>query len=122
MFGGDAAYTSFVTSVNYGGEIYTAYDGFAKWTGPSAVLSIDNTDMVNIYPNPSSGTIHLSLPKNELVHITVSNTLGATVYATQACPASTEYIVNPGDIPDGLYFIEISGNTKTEIRKVLIRK
>ncbi len=124
MFGSDAAYTSFVTTVNYKGEIYTSYNGFAKWTGVvSAVPGLEEvTSLANLYPNPSNGIVHLSLNYKEPIQIRVTNALGVCVYQQQLSHPDTQHTIDLSSATTGIYFIEFVTASRTDLKRVLIQK
>jgi hypothetical protein len=121
MFGGNAPYTSFFASENFNGRIYSAYNSLVRWDAPTAVpmaeIAENNT---NIFPVPSQGLIHVVLNWNTISSITVRNVVGAVVYSGPGYPGKN--LIDLRSAANGMYFVEITDNTKTETKKILIQK
>jgi trimeric autotransporter adhesin len=72
---------------------------------------INNDELVNIYPNPTTTSITISAP-TKITQLTIANLLGQTVYTHAYNTEKVE--VNVSSLPAGLYFIKINN---TEVRK-----
>ena len=77
-----------------------------------------NQSDVTLYPNPTSGLITISHPKNTS-KITVRDVLGREVYYSNV-PLKNHYsLLDLSQIPIGLYFIEIQSINGHSIRKLV---
>ncbi|MBI3236015.1 MAG: T9SS type A sorting domain-containing protein [Bacteroidetes bacterium] len=74
----------------------------------------ENIYYYSIYPNPSSGILNISVKNNIYSHeyIYVYNTIGAMVYQTVFGPL-LEKTIDLTHLSRGIYFIRLSGLTKT---------
>jgi hypothetical protein len=86
---------------------------------------IDSKDMSNtlyIYPNPSSkGMIKIHLPSNieGKVKISISNIQGK-LYYSEVVSAKSVININH-ELPNGLYLINIKGNSLTATKKIIVK-
>ena len=95
-----------------------------QFSGTSVPTEAEAREL-SIYPHPTTGvfTIDLTLPAEQAVNVTVTNSIGQTV-ATQSSGASgTEYRsrIDIGELPAGLYFIEIESGGRTWKRQIIKR-
>jgi len=79
--------------------------------------SIDATDAIQIYPNPSSGLFTLS--SIEPVAIAVFDTNGRIIYS--ATTTATDTVIDLALFPQGVYFAKITGANCLEVKKLLIK-
>lgn len=81
---------------------------------------------VTVLPNPSDGKFALHLKSNQpdLLEITVFDMIGTKVYTENNIAVSGEFNItlNLTSMPDGIYFLKISGAKVTVTRKLIIRK
>ena len=123
MFGGNAAYTSFYAAENFGGYIYSAYTGLAKWTGATAVANVGNAPAkVQVYPNPSTGVVNVSLSANVPAEIQVLNTMGQSVYEEIIKAPGTMHTINLSAAATGMYYVSVKQGDNTQIKKVSIER
>jgi hypothetical protein len=82
---------------------------------------------VNVYitPNPNNGvfTVGLGSLPDEKVDLTIYNTVGTQIYHIPGLQisANPETTISLQDVPKGLYFIQVKGDTSNYTRKVVIR-
>ncbi|MBF0596799.1 T9SS type A sorting domain-containing protein [Faecalibacter rhinopitheci] len=76
---------------------------------------------LNIYPNPASNYFSVQ-SKEKIEKITLYNVLGETVYSIQNNRLNDSKFILDNRIPDGVYFIEIKSKTKSESKKIIIKK
>ncbi len=74
-----------------------------------------------IFPNPSSGLIHLELPKaqNKIYSIKVFNTLSLLVYNVSNI-TTNRYTIDLSNQPNGIYLVKITSGSEVYLRKVVI--
>lgn len=79
-------------------------------------------DTFQIYPNPASDKITLIFNENEISNrkIEIVNSLGQTVYNTNAILKNGTMIISIENYPKGLYFIKLSEGNKIKTLKVII--
>jgi chitinase len=76
-----------------------------------------NPSIVNIFPNPSTGKINITVPQ-EATDITVTNVFGSTLYQFK----NTNSTINLALEQNGIYFITVKSIYKTSVQKVVINK
>jgi hypothetical protein len=84
-------------------------------TSKSELISIAST--LEVFPNPSNGSINVVVPKNA-IDITVTDIFGSTIYYFQE-PNS---ILNLAIEKNGIYFICSKTNKELRVQKVVINK
>ena len=74
-----------------------------------------------IFPNPSSGLIHIELPKtqNKIYSIEVLNTLSLMVY-NESDITTNRHTIDLSHQPNGIYFVKIISGNEVYLRKVVI--
>jgi len=89
-------------------------------TGINTIL--DSKD-VTVYPNPNNGQFNISLNLNiNKVNMEIVNTLGQVVAEFNDIDANTTQSIELSNIAEGIYYIRISSNNNTIIKKVNIVK
>jgi len=94
VFGSDT-----MTKADY---IHTIPDGINENSLNSSVV---------LFPNPSTGTVHLTLPANSKTEITVLNLLGNKMYSTQLNGSG---LIKLNNLTKGVYFVRITDKTTGE--------
>jgi chitinase len=90
-------------------------DIFMTTTSKSELISSAST--LEVFPNPSNGSINIVVPKNA-IDITVTDIFGSTLYYFQQ-PNS---ILNLAIEKNGIYFIGSKTNKELKVQKVVINK
>lgn len=97
------------------------HDGFAFTLEPSSMVSVAKTNLaanINIYPNPASSSINITVNDNTTVASTrVLNVMGQEVITTL-----TSNSINVADLKAGIYFIEVNDNEGNIARKKFIKQ
>jgi len=77
---------------------------------------------IKIYPNPASNvlTVDLQMMSGEQAVIAIKNMLGQTIYSSKT--NQTVNTIKVDELSAGVYFIEVTVNTHTETKKVVIEK
>lgn len=78
---------------------------------------ISSATTLEVFPNPSNGSINIVVPKN-VIDITVTDIFGSTLYYFQQ-PNS---ILNLAIEKNGIYFIGSKTNMEVKVQKVVINK
>lgn len=69
---------------------------------------------VNIYPNPSTGKINLTVPHNNICTYSVSNVFGLTVANGEF---NTKIELDLSHLPKGVYLLNINNTNTGEVTK-----
>lgn len=113
----------------------TSLVGSALPTGAAAQVASPRTDFakaipadeksVLVYPNPSTGIVHLTINgfENRRVELRVLNVIGSVVYRELLTELSdrTTKTLDLSKISSGLYYIKLEGDNVSEMRKLVIR-
>ena len=90
--------------------------------------ALNNTDFnaenVVIYPNPvTNNQFNIALPSTITGELTVKviNTIGQTVYQTKTEAQNTITVTLNSTLTQGLYFVELTNQGKTSIKKIIIQ-
>ena len=68
--------------------------------------------IITLFPNPASGTCHLSLPERleqKSTTLKIRNLVGQTVYETTI---NANYDIDTKDLSSGIYFVELYSNSQ----------
>jgi hypothetical protein len=82
-------------------------------------------DLLEVFPNPNSGTFSLLFVQenNTPTHFMVQEVMGKTVFATEFSGEQTQRQINLGnDIGTGIYFVEIINGDTQYTKKINIIK
>ncbi len=77
-----------------------------------------------VMPNPSNGHFHLDLSAittSAKVNVTVKNSMSETVYSNEF-PTKTIQPLNLRGLPNGIYFVLVSGDNYNETHRIIIEK
>jgi hypothetical protein len=77
---------------------------------------------VNIFPNPSSGKFRVNLNQEEYKEIHVFNSYGDKVYSSSLNGENPEIELDLSSLPPGVYMVRLSGDTKTELKRIILTK
>ena len=88
---------------------------------PTGINELSSSTVVNLYPNPSSGTftIKLSGINDELYHADIYDLLGEDVYSTIS---HNPIEINLSNCPNGIYLLRLSDENSTIVKKLVINK
>ena len=85
-------------------------------------ISESKLSSIGLHPNPSNGLITLTLPiVSENLNIEVTGSTGQLVHSDKLDSAITIYQLDLTKLKPGVYFIRITGNGQTEVRKIVIQ-
>ncbi len=74
------------------------------------------------YPNPASERIHVLIPfTNELVRVRLINLAGQSV-SNQTVHGNSRMILETYHLPEGVYLLEFTGDTKQVFRRTYIKR
>ncbi len=93
--------------MNYDDDIFTYCQADTEVTDPTAGLTKNEIVQTYIYPNPSSGVIHVETP-TENNHLIVYSVLGKEMFSTKFTGNTTS--VDIRQLPAGVYLISINSS------------
>lgn len=87
-----------------------------------STLSVSNNSLsnINVFPNPTKGTINVIIPNNELSKITVFDLQGREIYKKETTQIMTSFSIE--NLQDGMYLVNIENTEGTTSKKVILRK
>jgi hypothetical protein len=83
-----------------------------------------NAENIVVYPNPvTNNQFNIALPSTITGELTVKviNTIGQTVYRTKTEAQNTISVTLNSTLTQGLYFVELTNQGKTSIKKIIIQ-
>jgi hypothetical protein len=92
-------------------------DNFHFADHPEAIADPGNDKLVRIYPNPTTGSIHIQSQQHATAQVSVFNTQGAEVYHTGMLPANGDINLT---LPDGLYFLKYTSGDIYSVKKLVV--
>lgn len=113
---------SYTYLINGASENYTVlyYSSLATPCGKPQPMSINefDKDKISIYPNPAADEIQIQLPTNDNYSLQMYNALGQLVKSKAVTTNKTSIAVS--DLPNGVYYISISGEGLTYHKQLVI--
>lgn len=85
----------------------------ATWNVPEF-----NSTEFNVYPNPSSGMLHIENSENTRVHIEIRDITGKLIY-TGLPTTQSSISINVEEIPRGIYLINLNTEQGKTVRKII---
>lgn len=82
------------------------------------INDVDFTEKINAYPNPFSDLISFSTSDN-IKSIEIYNALGQLVKNVELIGSISEISLDMRNLPKGIYFAKIKGETKSSIQKLI---
>ncbi|MCD4789626.1 MAG: T9SS type A sorting domain-containing protein, partial [Bacteroidales bacterium] len=77
---------------------------------------------VEIFPNPSSGSLTIHLQNQNECQIKVIDLLGNTIYDQIYIQHNRKISLDLSENPEGLYFLKIKSNNVNFIEKIVLKK
>lgn len=96
----------------------TGWSAVISCTGASDVESIKNSEIFDIYPNPSTGILNLRI-NFEYSEISLINVICKEIFKSTSSQVNQ---INLSDQPDGIYFLKIQTNQEVLTKKLILRK
>ena len=123
-----------IAAFNWGARIEAHTSDNGCWSGAalqitasyncrSAIFSDDNkesiTSSINMYPNPSNGTVTFNLPNEKDYQISILSTDGKLVWESSYVKNISTYDFN--FMKPGVYFVNFTFSNETEVKKLIIK-
>ena len=89
------------------------------------INDVDFASEINLYPNPTNGkvTVQFGANANDKAELEVINVMGQTVVAPAVVSLSNNtYTMNLSTLANGVYYIKVTNDGKTAIKKVTIAR
>ncbi|MCF8365735.1 MAG: T9SS type A sorting domain-containing protein [Bacteroidales bacterium] len=87
---------------------------------------IDENESLNlaVYPNPNNGLFTISLEANETINIKLINAIGEVVFSEEGVRVngSMNKQIETSGLANGVYYLNLIGETVNTIEKIIIRK
>lgn len=82
------------------------------------------SNLVSVYPNPSTGILNLSISDNNIedLSITVHNMIGEVVYTGKVYSGVENFSINLSDEANGVYLVTVISSEQSISKKVIIEK
>lgn len=116
-------YTSISDSINSNNEGWMIDNMSIHLTYIHTINEIEQKDYIKLTPNPTSGLLEINAKKIKDFHIIESMELingeGRIVQAFGVCP--TKFKIDLSNYPNGIYYLKIKTNIKTETVKVVVQ-
>jgi len=77
----------------------------------------DKTNQINIYPNPATNELIVNFQNNAFNKLTITNSIGQEQISEPVNAGNNNIIIN--QLPSGLYYIILKGESGTAVRKVM---
>jgi len=88
------------------------------------VSEVEQKEYLKVYPNPTRGRVNIQAKKNNEFHIIekmeLINANGQVVQEFGVSP--TKFYIDIDDHPDGIYFLKVQTNKKTEAVQILLQR
>ena len=91
-------------------------DDPTKCSGPVTDVAADDSFDFEIFPNPSSGIIHVNSKKGDSYDLQVFNSLSERIFASRASGSIT---IDVQHQPQGIFVIIINRDGERQIKKVI---
>ncbi|NCX96242.1 MAG: T9SS C-terminal target domain-containing protein [Chitinophagia bacterium] len=86
-------YDSVLSAVHYVGEVLS-------------VATMGNSSLLKVSPNPAGNTVHISLDKAMITHLSLTDITGREVFQSQPNAPATD--VDITQLPAGIYLIKVN--------------
>ena len=106
--------------------IFNSFDGGSSGNTSFTIENIENVDLysndlneVSIFPNPSNGMFNVFINKEEIYHITITNTSGQVVLQDNMISSNKIDLYN---YTNGLYFVNLVSDFNSYLKVISIEK
>jgi len=107
-----------VNAIDNDGQSYKSKSIYI-WVQEVTAVSIENSEMLSLYPNPVSGELKLNLNKDFSGNsfLILYNCLGSIIM--EETLSGSEHILDIKDLPNGVYFITLTSEQGKIIKKII---
>jgi len=102
-------------------EIITTNDFTPDLTEWEPVLGLKDMkkEIINIYPNPTTGELEIKNYELEINSIEIFDVYGRKLSSHHLIPTSSHHLINISHFPAGIYFVKIKITTGTQTQKII---
>ena len=129
---GDDASNIYVTgafnsgSFNYGGSTLTnsgSWDMFlVKLSDPTSVEELNTSAYeVQVYPNPTSDVLNIHSSKKLFNEVSIYDPLGRLAFHEKTEKQKDKTSIHLGHLPEGIYYLQLSGVGNPQTKKIIIQ-
>jgi hypothetical protein len=87
----------------------------------AGILKLKNTLLVNVYPNPSSGLVHIDFgTSSNDVEVMVTDVLGNLVAENFFAEPQTRFNLNLSGLNKGIYFVRVQQGQKASVKRIVL--
>ncbi len=77
------------------------------------------SDIITIYPNPTAGEIHISLPDSaDNYQVEIINALGQLIKSDKITN-TINFMLDISNQPAGIYFVKIKSGSQTQVKQII---
>lgn len=117
------AFNVTLTVTNGNGEDTKTIEDYilVDWVG---IDELGGPDDFRVYPNPGTGIFVLEFAEtgNEDFKLVVSDTYGKTITSNTFSRLNKTYVLDLSDVPEGVYFVSLTGKGNTVVKKLSVHK
>jgi PKD repeat protein len=85
---------------------------------------VNHSNALSIYPNPNTGQFTLELEANDVLNLTILNTIGEVVYTMKDLTIDGKYntSIDLSNVAEGVYYLRLEGNNTNTFKKIVIAR
>jgi hypothetical protein len=108
-------------TINFGNARLSGKGAFiSKLQLPTGVINVGTkAKNISLYPNPNTGNFTIDLQSNTYQSLRITDITGKQVYQQSINPASQQQINLK--LPDGVYFIRLTGKGEAVVQKFIVQ-
>lgn len=83
-----------------------------------------NGSSIKVFPNPANGHFNLQMNTADVINIKVYDAIGTIVYSNMNVETNNHFntTLNLQDLPAGMYYLEVKGNSINKVTRLMIQK
>ncbi|HPI55351.1 MAG TPA: PKD domain-containing protein, partial [Chitinophagaceae bacterium] len=108
------SYNVCLVVTGYDAQNQTCLDSFCNiiLVNPNTISTVDENQALEIYPNPTNGTLNLTLPFTGDTRIKITDMTGQIVWMKQVNVITPQYMLHLESLSTGIYIIQIQHEDK----------
>jgi len=105
-------------SIANGNEAYHVVDEFSFGMATSSIRNLNNADLINVFPNPTSEVINVESEEMSIQSIRIFNTFGQLMY--ESINRSYKETITINSFSPGIYFVDADMGEFVSRKKFMI--